>query len=125
MLGNSDVKNYAKPLGSIRSRPVDPCFINPRRSPPLLGDEQLPVMSACPLVALPNARLPSATHLIAQLEPAATVQQWQRHLRNLYVCAWEPPGHEWRLNRLAANSCDGHHIYAVSAGTAELSVEAG
>ena len=52
-----------------------PSSVNPWRSRPLLGDEQLPVMSACPLAALPNARLPPATHLIAQWEPAATAQQ--------------------------------------------------
>ena len=44
----------------------DPCFINPWPSRPLLGDEQLPLMSVYPVAALPNARLPPATRLIAQ-----------------------------------------------------------
>jgi hypothetical protein len=48
------------------ARARDAATINPWPSRPLLGDEQLPLMSACPVAALPNARLPPATHLIAQ-----------------------------------------------------------
>jgi len=89
-LGNSDQRNYVEPLSWTGSISL---AINPWRNRPRLGDEQLPAMSACPLAALPNVRLPSATHLMAQWEPGATAQQW-RQLQNLYVCAWEPPGHE-------------------------------
>ena len=51
-------------LERARREPADTLTINPWPSRPLLDDEELPLMSACPVAALPNARLPTATHLM-------------------------------------------------------------
>ena len=71
-------------------------------------------MSACPVAALPNARLPSATHLMAQAPPER--RQWRASAKPV----WEPPGHEWEAKSKSNQSRIPAILTGLSSGALQI-----